>query len=371
MHIQVLSENLQKRISLIQHVISSKSQLPILQHILLEGKEGRLLLSATDLDVGIQVAIPAKILTEGSTLVSARQFIELINSLPSDKVELKSNENSLEVSSLHSKSTFQTLIKEEFPTLYDALGDTITTIDKDILQKEFTKVIFAASTDNARPALTGVLLKREENGFLLVATDAFRLSLKHIVTEGVNSQDPGKYEKLLVQSRVLREAVTLKDEGNVIIHVSSKNNQIIFADTNTTIIGRLIDAEFPLYDDILPSEHSLRFVFNREEMHKAVKISGIFARETDNIVRFSFLKDKVVVSANTAAVGSNMVEVEGVLEGEENEIAFNAKYLLDFFTHVEEEELVFEMQGPLNPGVFKFKSDDSYMHIIMPVRVQS
>jgi len=370
MHIQVLSENLQKRISLLQHAISTKSQLPILQHILLDAKEGRLILSGTDLDVGIQVEIPAKIEEEGSTLVYAKQFIELINSLPSDKVVLKTEGETLEVNSLHVKSTFQTTTKEEFPALYDSLGDTIATLDKEILQKEFSKVIFATGVDNSRPALTGVLIVREENGFLLVATDAFRLSLKHILAEKVSGEVKGQYPKLLIQSRVLREAMMLKDEGKVTIYVAGKNNQIIFADQNTHIIGRLIDAEYPTYETILPHEHSLRFVFNKEEMHKAVKISSIFARETDNIVRFSFKKDKVLISANTASVGSNVVEVEGTLSGEENEIAFNAKYLLDLFSHIESDEMVFEMQGPLNPGVFKIKDDDSFLHIIMPVRVQ-
>ena len=370
MHIQLLSENLQKKISLLQHVITSRSQLPILQYMLLTAKEGKLILSGTDLDVGIQVSVPAKIEKEGSVLVKAKEFIDLINSLPVDKVEFKLESSSLEVISKNSKSTFQTSSVDDFPALYDSLGDLIATLDKETLVKEFTKVIFASGVDAARPALTGVLLKREEEGFLLVATDAFRLSLKHIVTETKPSA-ADEYAKLLIQSRVLKEVITLKDEGQISIYVSSKNNQIIFTDQSTFIVGRLIDAEFPTYDTILPTEHSLRFTFNREELNRAVKISSIFARETDNVVRLSFAKDKMHVSANTTSVGSNVVEVAGNLTGEENEIAFNAKYLLDLFSHIDTEEMIFEMQGPLNPGVFKIKGDDSFLHIIMPIRVQS
>ena len=109
---------------------------------------------------------------------------------------------------------------------------------------------------------------------------------------------------------------------------------------------------------------------NRDELLNAIKICSVFARETANIIKLTIKKDKIIVSANSPSVGEDNVEIEAKISGEENEIAFNAKYLLDILSAVDKEELIFEMTGPLNPGVFKIRNDDSFLHLIMPIRVQ-
>ena len=161
-----------------------------------------------------------------------------------------------------------------------------------------------------------------------------------------------------------------EDEGDVTISVSEKTNQIIFTQGETILVGRLIEAEYPPFEKILPTEHSTSAVFEREGLLNAVKICSVFARDTANIVKLSFGKNKIIVSANTPSVGENKADVEAKIEGEENEIAFNARYLLDLLGNVNEEELIFEMTGPLNPGVFKIKDNPYFLHLIMPIRVQ-
>lgn len=369
MKIRVLTSNLQKKLSFANHAISSKSQLPILLNFLLETTPTTLRIKTTDLEIGIEIELPAEVDEEGSIAVPAKTFMELISSLPEDTITLHATNGMLEVISKRTKSMFQTMSKDEFPKLYEEKGEKITVLSEDALKKGFSSVIFAASTDATRPALTGVLVEQEEQGFLLVATDGYRLSLKHQRSTDVLPAD--EKISLIVPARVFREVISLKDQGDVSMYVSSKNNQIIFSQTETTLIGRLIEGAFPPYERIIPSDHASQIRINREEVLKAVKICSIFAREAANIIKFSLRKERMIVSSQTPSVGENTVEVEASLTGEENEIAFNAKYLLDVLSHVEEDELVFEMTGPLNPGVFKIYNDESFLHLIMPIRLQN
>ncbi|CAN5201676.1 DNA polymerase III subunit beta [soil metagenome] len=370
MKVTVLSENLQKKLSYLNHAISSRTDLPILLNILIETDNGILRISSTDLEIGIQVQLPAEIEDEGAITVPAKTFSELINSLPREKITLTTTDGSLTVESKRTKSSFQTIPANEFPKLYEEKGDTLATVQMTSLRHDVSMVVFSASTDTARPALSGILVKKEGSGFLFVGTDGYRLSLKHHAS---SSEHAGVAEgqTIIIPARVFREVLAMKEEGEEMsIYVSKGSNQVMFEIGDTLLIGRLIEAEFPNYERIIPSDHNSVIGFDREELLKAVKICSIFAREAANIIKFSLKKDKMIVSSQTPSLGENVVEVEAKLTGEENEIAFNARYLLDILSGIPQTDLTFEMTGPLNPGVFKLKDDASYLHLIMPIRVQ-
>lgn len=368
MKFSTLTQNLQKNLSFVHHAVSSRSQLPILLNLLLEVKEGKLVVSATDLEIGIQTEQEIRVEEQGAATVPARQFTELVAALPEGKIEVEKKGNTLEVRGVKTKSTFQTLPKEEFPKLYEERGEKVISIEQQELLRKLARVVFAASQDVGRPALTGVLFRREKDGMLFVSTDGYRLSLqRHAVENGDATQDD---KEILIPVRVLKEVFSLRDTGEVSFFLSRKQNQIVVSQNNATIVGRLIEGGFPDFAKIIPSSVETKSVFDREELLRAIKTGLIFAREAANIVRLSVKKDGIVVSANTPSVGENTVEVEARATGEENEIAFNGRYLLDILGSIEEEEMVFEMTGPLNPGVFKIKDDESFLHLIMPIRVQ-
>jgi DNA polymerase-3 subunit beta len=367
MKVTLLTPNIQKKLSFLNHAVSSKSQLPILLNILLETKDGKLKMSTTDLEIGLETMLPATIEEEGSTTLPAKTFTELINSLPDDSVTLQTKDNTLEVISKRTRSVFQTTSKEDFPALYEEKGEKLATLRQGDIHNDFSSVIFSASADTTRPALSGVLVRKEQDGFLLVATDGYRLSLKHYKVENASMVD----DSFIVPARVFKELLSLQEEKEIIdMFVSAASNQIIFQQAETILIGRLIEAEFPQFEKIIPSDFSVSVTFDREEMQKAVKICSIFARDAANIIKLSFQKDQITVSSQSSAVGENTVNVEAKLTGEENEIAFNAKYLLDLCANVPATDMIFEMTGPLNPGVFKIQGDNSFLHLIMPIRVQ-
>lgn len=373
MKLHVLTENLQKKLPFINHAVSTKSQLPILLNVLLEAKEGKFKIQATDLEIGIEIEIPANIEEEGSITIQAKLFSELIATLPPGKLTIQTKDTIVEVASNKSKSVFQTIPANEFPKLYQEKGEEVVVIKKEKIQEDFGKVVFAASLDIARPALSGVLIKKadgEETRFLIVATDGYRLSLKHhtsdLTQRGISLEKP-----ILIPSRVMREVIGMKsDGGDISMFVAEKSNQVLFSQGDTTLVGRLIEADFPNYERIIPHDFGTKVTFEREELQKAVKVCALFARETANIVKLSFQEGKIIVSANTPNIGENIVEVDAKLQGEENAIAFNAKYLLDLFSSVPADEMQFEMSGPLSPGVFKIIEDPTFLHLIMPIRVQ-
>jgi DNA polymerase-3 subunit beta len=368
MKFELLTPNLQQKLSFLNRAISSKNQLPVLQNILIETLENTIKLSSTDLEIGIEETCPAKIEEPGKTTVPARLFTELINSLSDESIAMKTIESKLEVITKRTKSVFQTVSSDEFPRLYEVKGEKLATLSGKEIKKEFSSVVFAASQDTTRPALSGVLVRKESQGFLLVATDGYRLSLRHYK---VTESKPGENASFIIPARVFRELLAMKeDDTDISMYVSKEQNQVLFEQGNTLLIGRLIEAEFPNYEKIIPSDFSVSVAFDREELLKAVKICSVFARDSANIITLSLVKDHITVSSGSSAVGENRVEVESELSGEENEIAFNSRYLLDVLGNVEEKDMVFDMIGPLNPGVFKVKNDESFLHLIMPIRVQ-
>ncbi len=368
MIVSFLTENLRGKISFLNHAVSGNSQLEILSNFLLNASKGKLTISATDLEIGISSSIPANVEEEGETTVPAKTFFDLINNITEEKITLETKGQNLELKGKKIRMTFQTMPAEDFPKLYTDKGEEIATLKKETLVKEFNRVVFAASQDSGRPALSGVLIKKEGGGFLIVATDGYRLSLKNNVL--LKTKKGEGAEQLLLSARAIRELISIKQDEEIVLNVSGKNNQAIFTQGETVLVGRLIEAEYPNYEKIIPSGFDTKAEFDRDEMQRAVKICSVFARETANIVKFSLKKDKVVVSANSPSVGEDTVEVEAKISGEENEIAFNGRYLLDFFANTEEESVVFEMSGPLGAGVFKASGDNSFLHLIMPIRVQ-
>lgn len=362
MKVHILLENLQKHMGIATHAISTRNQLPILSHVLLEAKGDRLFISSTDLEIGIQTSISAQVDEEGATTVPAKLFSELINSLPQDKLTLQTTETQLEVLGKKSRSVLATSPKEEFPTLFEEKGAKLLTFEKGTIKTIFNKIVFSAGIESTRPALSGVLLKKAPGGILVVATDGYRMSLDVIAQKELPE---GVLEKpILIPARVIREAGVLRDD--VSLYVAEKNNQVLFEDGQTQLVGRLIDAVFPNFEKVIPTDVATKIFFDREELLRAVKTCSIFARETANVVTLTLRKENSSVSAKTPSLGENVVVFETQLTGEENEIAFNAKYIVDALSNISEERLSFEMTGPLNPGVFRGTGD--FFHLIMPIR---
>lgn len=370
MKVVVLQENLEKGLLTLQHIISQKTQLPILSHVLLKSIKDSLIISATDLEIGAQVNLGVKVEEEGEIAIPAKLFYDLTSTLPHDKITLVSDKQTLNLQTTGVKSSLLGMDSSEFPKIFEEEKEEIGKMRKSILMEIVKKVCFAASGDEGRPALTGVLIQTGEE-LTIVATDGYRLSMKK-VSDGIFKNNLGNF---LIPVRIFKQIPLFlsgdgKDE-DVVFYLSKTKKQLIVEVNENIIVGRLIEGDFPDYERIIPKTKNTTVEIESDQFVKAVKSCAIFARESANIIKMKIDKDLIVFSANSPQVGENTVTLEANVSGEENEIAFNSRFLLEMFSNIDAKELVFEMTGPLAPGVFKIKDDDSSFHIIMPVRIQA
>ena len=376
MKISLLQENLAKGLSLVSRVVASKAQLPVLSNVLLSIDKGKLRLSATNLETGMNLWLGGKTEGEGKLTVPAKIFNEVVGSLPQETVVLEKEGEGLRISCGKFKSKINGIAAEEFP-LMPSLRDGKTiketfSLDREAVEKGLGQVAMAAATDESRPIFTGVKMELDEKKLRLAATDGYRLSVKTVT----NLKGLKKQKSLVVPARALMELVraitaTETEAKEVVLAATEEERQLIMAYGDVEVVTRILEGEFPDFDKIIPTSHTTAIVLDAEELLQAVRAAAVFAKDSANIVRFKVSDKGLLISANAPQVGENEVELSGKKTGEDAEIAFNSRYLLEMLNVIEVKELRLEMSGPLSPGVFKPKEDNGLIHIIMPVRVQA
>lgn len=366
MRIVILKENLLFGLNTTNRVISSSSKLPILENLLLTVNESQVKLSATNLEVSINVFLNAKIEKRGNVVIPAKTFQEIVTLFPADKLTLFFQDGQLKIESRSHKVSLNTVPSIDFPKLPVFEGEADVEIDNVIFTEAIPQVVFAAAQDEGRPVLTGVKFKNEEGVLVLATTDGYRLSVKKMK----NVKYPFK-EELIIPAQTLTEINRAAGkQEKIMIKIISQKKQIIFKSGDIEVASQLIAGEFPEYEKIIPAAFNTQVVVDREELLQSVKIASIFARETANIVKFKTENKQLLINANAPQIGTNTGFVDVSVEGEETEIAFNFRFVIDYLNSINSQDVVLETSGPLKPGVFKQKGNDSFIHIIMPVRVQ-
>lgn len=375
MKVTVLQENFNKALMAVSRVVATKAQLPILSNVLLVAEKGVLRLTATNLEIGMVIPIGAKVIEEGSISVPARVLSELVGELPAGEISLVEENQHLFVSLGSFKSDLAGVAASEFPAL--------PTFDKkrviEFPAKEFLaglkRVIFAAATDDGRPALTGVNFSLAGDRPKLAATDGFRLSVVNLSKlETAGADDKEEVEKsFIIPSRALLELVRLSEEeelGEMISIIGGKERQLKFVVGKAEILTRLIDGEYPDYERIVPREFVASFKGDRESFLRTVRLASIFARESANVVKMTIEKGELKIASASSQLGANEGVAEGKAEGEDGfSVSFNFRYLLDYLGSCEGEEIKIDFSGPLSPGLFTDGTIKNYSHVIMPVRV--
>jgi DNA polymerase-3 subunit beta len=370
--LSVMQENLARGLSVVSRAVSTRSTLPVLANVLLRTEDAGLKLTATNLEIGITYWVAGKIESDGAITVPARLLTDLGNSLPSaERVDLELGSGEL----LHLQcGPFATHVKgidaDEFPAIQTAGERPTTRITQKVLRQALEETIFAAATDEARPILTGILARFEGDRLTLAAADNYRIAVKTIPT-----LDPVPETSVVVPSRALAELVRVLAESDEAVDVvlAQARNQILFHVEGVDLVSRLIDGQFPNYQQVLPSSHATRAVLEREELLRAVRPAALIASSSANIVKLAIGSNGssgVTVTAN-ADVGDYTGNVDAAVEGDGTTIAFNARYLADVLTNVDAEQFALELNGPLSPGVFKPVGDTEYVHVVMPVRTTS
>ena len=363
--------------------VATRSSLPILTHVRIAAKDGRVSMMATDLEMWMEHTLPGVGITEdGAATAPARNFTELLAAMPDADVSVtvEDETNTLHLRCLKANYKLLGLSADEFPLLPQVKEESRFVIDREILKEAIKQTIFATSTDETRAILTGVLVVFQGDSLRLVATDTHRLAVRDCpVKEGSGSASA------IVPSRAMNELLRIigNDEGEVVVTLSGNQIQFQIEDggddkdselgSKTTLISRLIDGQFPNYERVIPAQATKTLTVERAPLAAAVKRAAIVARDSASrvVLRTTEDGDRLTITAESGSVGNAYEEVEVARTGDDSpvEIAFNAKYLADVLNVLDTEGLHIELTEPLRPGVIRPTDDADYLCVLMPMQV--
>lgn len=356
--------------------VATRTSLPILTHIRIAAKDGRVSLMATDLEMWMEHTLPTLTLAaDGAATVPARNFTELLAAMPDADVEYSEEEETHALRLRCNRANYKLLglPADEFPLLPQVTEESRFVVERAALRDAIRQTLFATSSDETRAILTGVLVVFQGDSLKFVATDTHRLAVRDCtVKEGTGSASA------IVPSRAMGELSRIvgAGEGDVVVTLSSNQIQFLVADEklgDTTLISRLIDGQFPNYERVIPAQSTKKLTVERDPFAAAVKRAAIVARDSASrvVLRTSDESDRLIITAESGSVGNAYEEVEVVREGDDSpvEIAFNAKYLSDVLSVLDSEGLNIELTEPLRPGVIRPTDDTDYLCVLMPMQV--
>ena len=375
MRVSVLQENLAHGLSIVARAVSARSTLPVLANILVATDEGRLRLSATNLELGITCWIGAKIEEDGSTTVPARTFTDLVGTLPNERVEMTLNvrTQTLNVRCSASTTDIKCIDAQEFPPMpVPDLTEGIQIKVSDF-KEMIQQVVFAASNDEARPVLTGVLLVAQGSQITLQAADGFRLSVR----KAQLSQPVDRPIKAIIPARALSELARIASDGNDIVSMvlPPHRGQVIFHMKDIELASQLIDGVYPDLEQVIPRSSHTRTVLSTLAFLKACKQAEIFAREGSHIAKIIItpggeLKPGTVeISGQSEETGSNQTIIDAAVEGKGLTIAFNVRFLREVLDVIKTPNVVIETNIETTPGVLRPVGEDNFLHVIMPMHL--
>ena len=376
MKVTVLQENLARGLGIVSKAVSPRSTLPVLANMLIASDEGRLRLSATNLEMGITCWIPARIDEEGSTTVPARTFSDLVSTLPGDQVLLKLDPSTqtLNVRGGTSTNDIKCIDAQEFPPLPVPDFDGAVQINVGDFREMIHQVAFAASSDEARPVLMGVLVQVDKDKLTMAAADGFRLSVRKAV---LSTPSPAPVSAI-IPAQALKELARVATDGEEPIYMvlPKGRGQVVFRVKDVEVVSQLIDGTFPDYQQIIPRSYKSRTLVSTSSLLKACKQAEIFAREGSNVARFNIKTaqgemqpSEVEISATSEETGKNETIVEATVDGSGLLIAFNVKFLREALEVIRTPNVALETSAPNAPGVVKPVGDDQFLHVIMPMHL--
>lgn len=359
------------------HAVSGRTPLPILSHILVQAEENALRLVATDMELSISLAIPARVEEAGGLTAPARLLTELLGTLPDKDVAISvDRSHAVKVKCDRSDYKLLGLPADEYPGIPEVKDETSFRVPQRVLRDMIKQTIFAVSADEARAILTGILVVFEENTLKFVATDTHRLAVRSApVTGGHGAQSA------IVPARAMTELqrILVDEDGDVLVRLSENHAQFITPGREgaegISLVSQLIQGQFPNYQRVIPTQHTKKLTLETGPVLRAVRRASIVARENANRVILKTLDDHLTITAESSMQGAAYEEVEVVREGDDVEIAFNAKYLMDVLGVVDEEGFHLELTEPLKPGLLRPAADTGdgaageYLCILMPMQI--
>lgn len=364
MKVSLLTENITNVLPLLNKILPSHSQVPILSNIFLLANSTGFYVKATDLELGVEIKIPAKIEEIGMITVPGKEFVEALSNFPKDKMVLETQKEKLMLTCRGNAVSFNTISGKEFPSLYKERGTEVAIFKTDEFVDIFSYLTFAVSTEESRPQLTGVYIDKKEDVINFVSTDGYRMSVRTVKMEKSKIE-----ESLIVSVRLISEVLALKKTDDVVLRINKKENQIIFEVGDIILVGRMIEGTFPDYEKVIPKESKTTVLLDREQFLQNIRLASVFAKDTSNIVSVEIKNDTISLLAKAQGVGEGESVMEVKQEGDDNKIAFNIRYLFDLVKTVTEPELILKLNSSNEPALFEIK-EKAFKHVIMPIQAE-
>jgi len=387
MKVQVQQDGLNRGLAIVGRAVNPRSTLPVLHNVMIQAdgsfddNNDYLILSATNLEIGVRARVKAKVEDEGSCTIPAKLLGEFVGALPAgDRVNLKLSDKTmiLNLKCARYDTNIKGIPATEFPLIPDNDEDGAITMRADLLRKMISRVVFAAAIDESRPALLGVKVTFDGATAEMAATNGFRLAVASAVLE----EPVEKKVEVVIPAKSLNELSRIisllpKDMNDtthiVSIVVTPKGNQVMFKMPGVDMITQVLDVNFPKYEAIIPKSHTTSAVVETKTLLKALRVSNLFARDSSHMVRFTVepaseeAPAKMIVTSTSAEAGDNIASLDAVVTGPEAVIAFNGRYMLDVLSAIDDAQITLETTRPSAPGVVRPYGDSSYLCVVMPM----
>lgn len=363
MKIVCIQDELSRFLQIVVRAIATKTTLPILTGIFLEAKENTLKCVATDLEIAIEVNVPnIQIITPGSVVLSGKTFVEIIKHLPQVPVEIEFDENAkmVSITSRHSVYQIPVLPEEEFPTLPELKSGDKVEVNGEDLKEAIHQTIFATLADDPRPFLSSILWEITPDKIRLIATDVNRLAIKDIPVKSEIQK------AALVPVRALREIGNIfsgNNGANVAVYITDK--MIFIQGAGIKFSSRLVEAQFPRYEQVIPKEFTGNAVINRNEFIEALERTALVS----NSIKINMAGSEMVIHAKEPDKGNCKEEVSSEINGKDIEIGFNVRFLLDFLRSIHDDKIIFKYVHEQKPAIMQGQENEDYVYIVMPLKL--
>lgn len=357
-------DNLKKGLFVVSRVVGVGNPLQVLNNILLKTDQGRIKLSSTNLEIGVNTWVGGKIEEEGSLTVPARLINEYINNLPTDKVVLTAKNTVLNVESENYHTNIKGLSSDDFPLIPQVSEEPFAKIDSSELKDALSETVWASAINETQPEISGIFMAFEADKVRIAATDRYRLAERTAVLK----ESARGTKEVIIPSRTINELYKILSGNKSEVEVYFSESQVLFKFDETEIISRLIDGQYPPYQAIIPKEFKTQATVDKNELIHALKATALFAPDTNNI-QLEVTPEGMKISASSAAAGENEVVVKAKVSGSNNNAVFNFRYLLDCLNNLSESNVTLKMINDATAAMIVPENRDNYVYIVMPIKI--
>lgn len=363
MKIECVKEKLSHAIALSEKISGKNLTLPILSCLFLEAKKSSLIIKSTNLDLGLEIEISAKILQEGSVVLPATVLSSFLVNLQEEKIVLEKTETNLLVSTKNSSTTIKTFPTEDFPIIPKIETSKKVLVSPKVFIEGLKSVWYSAAVTGIKPELSSVYIYAEDENLVFVATDSFRLAEKKISVRKIKD-----FGAVLIPFKNVSEIIRVLESEKGEINISLESNQMSFSSESFYLVSRVVDGTFPDYKQILPKDHKTEVTLLKQDLINALKIANVFS-DTFHQVIFKIIPGEKLFEITTKnnTVGENQNNLDSVLKGEDIIISFNYKYIMDCFQSIQSDSVTLFFQGLGRPLLVRGVSDKSFLYIVMPM----